>query len=193
MKNIRPLFTSRNLYYVLLHVVLITLAIQVVILSRQNRQMNQRKSLSVKEQLKEGDTLDLHQAHAIRGGDHMDTTSSRQLVFVLSTSCPFCRESVPAWKELASKAKSPLAVFGISVDSCDSTSEYMKRNNITFPVYICLDAAAFKKANKINGVPQTILRERGGKVDKVWVGRLDKERLKEVESYTFFDNTNNIH
>lgn len=54
-------------------------------------------------------------------------------------------------------------------------------NGISFPVAISRDAAAFKKLNKITGVPMTMLREKSGRISRLWLGRLDDEKAIDVE------------
>ena len=54
MKDLSPYFSSRNLYYAFLHVVLVALALQVFVLSRQNKQLKNAYS-AVAESIKVGD------------------------------------------------------------------------------------------------------------------------------------------
>ncbi len=180
MKNLTDFFTSRNLYYAFLHVALVVLAIQVVVLSGQNRELKERKVPARAEQLRMGDTLFLHHLQPVQTGIHLDTTSPRQMIFIMTTTCPFCRETVPVWKELYTKAKLHMPVFAISLDSKDSTIAYVERNSISFPVFVSLDAATFKKMNKIVGVPQTVITQGNGKVEKIWNGRLNEEKMEEA-------------
>ncbi|MBM4162479.1 MAG: TlpA family protein disulfide reductase [Ignavibacteria bacterium] len=180
MKKIAEQLISKKAYYIVLHIAVIVLAIQVVVLSSQNKKLKQPRAPSIAEQLQVGDTLVLHRLELVQDGSKLDTTSRRQMIFIFTTTCPFCKEIVPTWNELSVMAQSSLSVFAVSLDSKDLTSEYIKQNRVSYPVLVANDAKTFKKINKTHVVPQTILVERNGKVQKVWTGKLSQENLKEV-------------
>lgn len=179
--RLREYLTSKNLYTLFLHVAVLVLAAQVVILSNQNRLLKEGRQAKPRDQIKEGDTLQFIQLEPLKPGGYLDTSASRQLVFLMTTTCPFCKETIPAWKKLSGRVGSSIPIIGISLDSRDSTSKFVETNGISFPVAISRDAAAFKKLNKITGVPITMYREKSGRIGRLWLGRLDPQNLQEAE------------
>jgi thiol-disulfide isomerase/thioredoxin len=187
MVNLKEHLTTKRLYSTFLHLALIVLAVQVVMLTIQNRKLKQVQSASIADQIKIGDTLTLRQLAVVDPRKMLDTTSGKQLVFIMTTSCPFCKQTLPIWNELAARVTHSISVIGISLDSRDSTLAYMKSNDISFPLAISLDVGKFKKMNKITGAPITLIRESGGKVLQLWIGKLDKQKALEVEASTSID------
>lgn len=182
MKKIKDYLTPKNLYTFFLHVAVIALAVQVIILAKQNRELKNPLQNLRGEQLKEGDMFSLQNLNYAEAGVQLDTTSRAQLIFVMTTTCPFCKESIPDWNKLTEKVSLKLSVFSISLDAKKETAEYVTKNNISYPVLCSLDGENFRMQNKIIGVPKTILRDKTGKVLKVWTGKLSDDKLKEVES-----------
>ncbi len=142
------------------------------------------------EQLQVGDSLLLDDLQPVRAGVVLDTLSERQLIYIFTTTCPFCQEVLPVWKEISSNANCSLPIFAISLDSKESTVSYVERNNIAFPVFIPRDPESFKKRNKVHLTPITVVRTATSKVEKMWVGRLNQETVKEVVLVTVPNKTN---
>jgi hypothetical protein len=173
-------FTSKNVYYTFLHIVVLALCVQVIILSRQIRQMKEGNQSAKQEQLRVDDMLAVNDLMPVQSGVVLDTLSERQLIFIFTTTCPFCLEVLPLWKHLNAGVSASLPVFAISLDSRDSTYAYVVRNNIPFPVFIPKDREVFKQNNRVHLAPMTLTRTRSGKVERLWVGRLNEEMIKEV-------------
>ena len=184
MGNLKRNLRTKRLYSAFLHLAVVMLAIQVVILSNQNRRMKEAAGGSAPDGLKIGDTLVLQGVSPVNSRLILDTTSARQLVFIFTTSCPFCKQTVPMWNKLAARLQRSIPIIAISLDSRDSTIEYVKGNNLSFAVAFPLDAGRFKKLNKIVGVPMTLVRENSGKVLRLWKGKLDSLKALEVERST---------
>lgn len=77
----------------------------------------------------EGDTVTVGEA-----GPHQ-----RQLLLVFTTTCPYCRASLPAWKQVAAAAQPtsgspPVTVYGVSLDSADVTLAYRDAHALPFPI-----------------------------------------------------------
>src|SRR3712207_6696625 len=53
----------------------------------------------------------------------------RQVLFVFTTTCPYCMSTLPAWREITAKLDTvrsvPVAVYGISLDSVPVTRQYV--------------------------------------------------------------------
>ncbi len=62
----------------------------------------------------------------------------RQLLLVFTTTCPYCRTSLPAWKQLATTAQATadsgrVLVYGVSLDSAEATRIYRDAHALPFP------------------------------------------------------------
>ena len=62
----------------------------------------------------------------------------RQVLFFLTTTCPYCVQSLQGWRQLAGAAQSlnGVAVFGVSLDSLRQTRLYAERHKLAFPVLL---------------------------------------------------------
>ena len=192
MKNLGRHFTGKKVYYVVLHVAVVVFAIQVVLLSMQNRDLKENKPRSKMSQLQMGDTLSLGRLVAVQEGTQMDTVSQRRLIFIMTTHCPFCRETLPLWSELAAKCSPSMSVLAISLDSKDSTLDYIRHNNIKFPVFVSADVDSFKKANRTHSVPLTLVIGVGSKTEKLWIGKLSRENVQDILSFTLAEGRGHV-
>jgi peroxiredoxin len=61
----------------------------------------------------------------------------RQVLLVYTTTCPYCKASLPAWKRITGVVDTMTApraqVIGISLDSADVTQRYAARNALPYP------------------------------------------------------------
>lgn len=97
----------------------------------------------------------------------------RQLLYFLTTSCPYCRASIPAWRRLAAEADGleNVTVVGIVIDSAHLASAYRRAHKLRFPIVALLDrrTTALFKATR---VPLTMVVDGGGRVLFARVGEL---------------------
>ncbi len=182
MTNLKQHFTTRNLYYGFLHVAVIALAIQVVVFANQNKELKKKMEGPQQVHLKEGEYFSVGDLIPVKNAILLDTTSRDQLIFVMTTTCPFCKESLPFWKDLADDRSLNLSVFAISLDEKERTSTYAVEQNISFPVFIPFNVEEFIRRVKSSSVPKTIIRAKDGRVRKIITGRLKKESIPEIAS-----------
>lgn len=102
-------------------------------------------------------------------------TAARQLVFVFTTTCPFCKATLPVWAALADSARRlrrPVSVLGLSLDSLANTGRYAAEYGLTYPVATFPD---WKTAQlfRARAVPQTLVLDHYGQVVFVHTGRLE--------------------
>lgn len=182
MVSLKEYLSGKNLYSIVLHLFVVVLAIQVVVLMRQNKELKEERGLTAQETIKEGEYLELLGLTPVTNGALLDTISRRQLIFVFTTRCPFCKETLPMWQSFADTLthKTSIAVFGISLDPLQETQTYLDQQGIAFPVFIPSDKESFSNKNKLHSVPQTIIRNSDGLVEKVWRGRLTVDDYNEV-------------
>lgn len=93
----------------------------------------------------------------------------RQLLILLTSTCPFCRETLPVWKGLAerlsglSSAGQGVRVLGLTTDSMSVATKYAEANDLPFPL---VPFPNRKLASLYRGftVPQTIVIDAEGRV-----------------------------
>jgi peroxiredoxin len=146
--------------------------------ARQNRELKAGINAQ-RETIKIGDYFSLGNLQPLRSSYGIDSTS-RQLFFVFTTTCPFCKENLQKWGRIRDQVRKSIAMTGISLDSIQKTEDFVEANGLDLLVYCAIDAKSFSKENKISGVPGTILLGQGGRVEKVWMGLLSDEQVMEV-------------
>src|SRR3989338_8843577 len=119
-------FNTRKLYYGFLHVAIIVLAFEVYVLAKQNREFRTMIEEPSREDLKEGDDFYLGELDPINAGSELDTSKDSQLVFVMTTTCPYCEQNVPTWNNFADTLKDSFSIIGISLDSKEETADYIR-------------------------------------------------------------------
>jgi len=62
----------------------------------------------------------------------------RQVLFVFTATCPYCRSTLPAWQEIQAALDTvrsvPVAVYGVSLDSVEVTRRYVAEHRLPYPV-----------------------------------------------------------
>lgn len=189
MKALKTYLEGKNLYVLFLHVAVIALAVEVVVLARQNSELKNPKDRGGKEQLAVGDSLSINDLKPLKANYTLPVNSPNQLLFVFTTTCPFCKKNLDNWKKLSEVAKEKnIAVVGIALDVPDSTAKYMSANKIDFDVLFPADVNTYRQKYKLLGVPKTILRDSAGVVRGVWTGLLNSQQVEEVASAISFKN-----
>jgi peroxiredoxin len=180
---------KKKWFQILTLLVILSLSIEVVWLSVQNRRMKlMLSSLTPAHQvepLKAGERVGPVRLQLIGGGTtelKYDEPKNKHLLFIFSTTCPHCEKTMPAWDTIAQKTSSNnCSIIGISVDSIRQTTEYVLKKKLAFYVSSVSDSG-FIKNYKIPGWPETILVESGGIVQKTWVGELSPEQIAEINT-----------
>lgn len=99
-----------------------------------------------------------------------DGTGRRQLLFFLTTTCPFCRASLPAWKELTAEARAAgnVTVLGVVLDSAHLAEPYADEHALPFPLAV-LEDQRYRRLFRVTRVPLTMVVDERG---RVLIGRL---------------------
>ena len=94
-----------------------------------------------------------------------------QLLFVFSTSCRYCKASLPAWTQIALEFSdnSQVGVVGISVDSTYATHEYMEEHELEFPV-VSFTGPRLRALFHTVAFPQSIVVDAEGEVQYARLG-----------------------
>jgi hypothetical protein len=121
-------------------------------------------------------------------GDRLDAVkpilpagSTKTLVVAIAPTCHFCNESMPFYKSLMderNKKSSPVKVVGAvpGAEAKDPEGKHLADAGVTFDGLSAVDFQAIK----VPGTPTLLLVDAGGKVEKVWVGKLTADKEKEV-------------
>lgn len=114
------------------------------------------------------------------GGDSVTIgeapTGERQLLFVLTKRCPYCRRTLPVWKGLAaavdSAQKARVRVFAIALDSLIETAAYLRMHGLSMPV-ITFPARKLARLYRAVAVPQTLVLDSDGTLRYAHTGLLE--------------------
>jgi peroxiredoxin len=89
----------------------------------------------------------------------------QQLLFVFTTTCPYCRASLAAWEAIAGVARSSAGteVYGVSLDSLPPTRKYVETHKLSFPV-LALPPGRLPVLYRAYTVPLTMIIDADGRV-----------------------------
>jgi thiol-disulfide isomerase/thioredoxin len=103
------------------------------------------------------------------------------LVNLWATWCPPCRDEVPALEQLYRKNRAKgFVVLGIDQgESASVAMNFAQRYNVTFPVLID-DGQQYGRAYAAQGLPTSILVDRGGKIVKGVDGEMTLAQMQDL-------------
>ena len=174
---------GKRLYAVALHLIVIALGVEVFILARENEELKENQDFLVVGRLKVGDWFSVDGLTAVTpAAGHASEVKGKQLIFVFSTNCKFCKANIKPWQDIALRATvHNLRTYAVSMDSLSRTKSYIAKNGIIgYDVYVPLDIRGFAKKNRLAGVPLTVLRSALGNVEGVWIGSLEGKHIGEI-------------
>lgn len=105
----------------------------------------------------------------------VSSDSGRQVLFVFTTTCPYCVASLPAWRAIADSVRLgalPARLFGITLDSTAATSHYVQVHELSYPV-VRFPHRRFRQFYRATQVPQTIVLDDEGLVLYARTGQMD--------------------
>jgi peroxiredoxin len=92
---------------------------------------------------------------------------TRQILFVLTTTCPYCKATLPVWARLAdSLTRLPnqsIQVIAISLDSLEATRRYVAEHGLKYPV-VTFPSFKLKRLYRAGTVPETVVLDKDGRV-----------------------------
>jgi peroxiredoxin len=104
----------------------------------------------------------------------------RSLLFVISTTCPFCQKSLPYIQRLSDASRNGACrILGVSIHDPDLTSRFAAARNLRFRL-VSAAGEEFSRQYRITGVPTTILVNGGGVVERVWEGEITERIAAEI-------------
>lgn len=111
-----------------------------------------------------------------------DGSRKRYLLFVISTTCPWCERSIPEIRAITQMVRNggvqPLVV---SIHDATATRDFAAAQHLDFDVVSAASSDEFQRGYGIEGVPTTILVNGDGVVLGVWEGNITPELAHEIE------------
>lgn len=87
-----------------------------------------------------------------------------QVLFYFTTSCPYCRASIPAWNEIAARAaEQGASVYAISLSPAEEAAVYAREHGLTYPI-VTLPHRKYAALYRTRRVPQTVVVDSAGQV-----------------------------
>lgn len=111
------------------------------------------------------------QAPAIAGLPYAE--AKRTAVLFVRSTCHFCTESMPFYRELAKDGRRVVAISG---DSREVLDRYLTDNGLTIP----RATVARGDWTKLTGTPTIVVVDAAGRVVKSWVGLLSPEGQRDL-------------
>lgn len=171
----------------LMLVVAAAAAFMIWSLAVENREMKQeisdlyaelnalQETTALQDTLAEGDTIPDTPVVGLAG----ETSSLDELIArggviaFLTTTCPYCEETLPAWSRLADQyAARGVPFVGVVLGGATPVSDYVSRHAIEWPIW-SLDDSATADDVRVSLVPYTALIAPDGVVKQVWSGVLE--------------------
>lgn len=88
-----------------------------------------------------------------------------QVLFLFTTTCPYCKASLPAWKEIATAVNGypTVEVYGISLDSLSLARAYAAEHGLEFPI-VTFPERKLAPLYRVRAVPLILVLEAEGRV-----------------------------
>lgn len=165
---------------VVLATALVAALVLVIVLARQNADLVRRVALLERRAFEPypglqvptvtATTLD---GTALTLGERED--GARQLLLVFTTTCPYCKASLPSWRQIAAAADTltqprPL-VAGIVLDSGDAAA-YGRAHSLQFPI-ARFPSRKVQSMYRVRSVPAVVLLDGAGQVIYARTGVLE--------------------
>ena len=181
----------KSKWIVAIHLVAFALAVEVVYLVIQNRQLSQSldtitqmrsssAAQSMPETLEVGDQLPNLRLVDLEGNVRsLERNGKRKLLFAFSSQCPACQDSVEVWQALKSVLEDAVEVMGISTDDARDLLAYRDQQQLTYPI-LTGDPGTLREALELTLVPLTILLDPDSRVLGIWKGAVDMSHLDPI-------------
>ena len=168
----------------LLWVAALGLLVENVSLFRQNRSLRE----AVAPQIAAGTQLQMLSGLTLDGRIvpvGFPALGSKLLILTFSPGCPACQANQTKWMNLANtlEQKGAVRILWVSRDPIEVTKEYCLKHGI--PLSDVLADPPYRTYAQLGlaRVPNTVLVDASGTVEKVWPGRLDQDRWDTLFAY----------
>jgi peroxiredoxin len=103
--------------------------------------------------------------------------ADRTIVLVLRSTCIFCTESMPFYRELSARRNSKkLRIVALSPEPVKVLNDYLQKHSFA------VDFAGPHSGAEIatRATPTLVLVARGGRVEKSWLGKLNEQQVSDL-------------
>ena len=185
---------SSNRFSIFLVVISTALALLVILLAIQNRDLKQQLASATHGSVPEspwsaGDafgSLVLVDDSGEPTPVVFDGAAERTLLLIFSRGCPACVETLPIWSELLSEnVDENLRILGVQLDR-GAEPDGLVDASLPFPVF-GVDHGASGSLTRVSHIPSTVILDGAGRVQKSWIGVLtdqDKREFRDLTSGT---------
>ncbi len=109
----------------------------------------------------------------------------RQVLFFFTTTCPYCKSTLPAWKELTATLDTlstpQVEVYGVSLDSVGATREYVEEHRLPYPV-LFFPEEKLSRIYRAGTVPLTAVLDEQGRMVHARLGEIAKSDRASIDS-----------
>jgi peroxiredoxin len=140
--------------------------------------------LRAERELKNGELLPSFIARDANGSPGVVDYRSQDkptVLYIFAPDCDACQRNLSNIKALSDASRVNFRFVGLSLTP-DKLAEYIRQNNITFPIYTELPFFT-TSTYKLGGTPQTIIVSKEGRVLKNWMGSFEGTLEQEVEAF----------
>jgi hypothetical protein len=171
LDRLRALYTRHTHSRLLLVALMGTLGLTVVLVQQSRAQRAQIATLRMERLLPHSGRWVPAVRTATLTGDSVTLGSAaagrRQLLFLFTTTCQYCKESLPGWKEIAARIEREHAarveVVGVALNSVPLAAPYVAANGLNYPV-THFPSRRLTRVFAARTVPYTVVIDSAGRV-----------------------------
>jgi peroxiredoxin len=176
--------TRRNLFNIILLIVIVIMGLEIVYLVYQNKKLQAMvaagSSLQILQQGQQVPPLAAHDLDGAAVNISYDNDQVSTLLIWFSPSCHVCSENATFWNQLYGRYKSAKVRFLALCDAeAAEAKSYVTQNGLIFPAVSITEDRLIEAYNG-RVMPQTALISPLGEIVKVWPGALEKSRQDEI-------------
>jgi peroxiredoxin len=163
---------------------IVLLTVETGLLIRENKKLKATLAQLAPAPLNPGERVEPFKIESLDGIVSDFTYSDphkKYLLFVFSTSCSHCENTIVYWQHIAAiNTDGRCSILGVSLDTPEETKKYAAAKKLTFSVVADADTN-FERKYKLAGVPSTILVRGDGVVERSWYGELSAAQSDDIE------------
>ena len=103
------------------------------------------------------------------------------LLLVVSTTCHFCKDSLPFYKQLTEKSRGRLNIVAVLPQPQSDAQKFLSDAGVAANQIV----SASLNSQGVRGTPTVLLVDGTGKVKHAWVGRLDEKGQENLLAIVF--------
>ena len=103
---------------------------------------------------------------------------NKSLIIAVSTTCHFCQESLPFYKDVSVRSKGKTDVIALLPQPEAEAKAFIQNAGISATQIVSAKLSTIG----VTGTPTMLLVDEKGDVERVWKGELDEKRRQEVLS-----------